>query len=92
MIASQVKNQKRLILFTIVGLIALLGSFQAKSKNILTSTSISDSTLDKLVKLMPKGYYVINEKGFQTVVSNQLQVSALEQKLKITDKSLLILE
>lgn len=88
MIASPFKKTKRLILCIIVALIASLVSFQAESKSTLISTSTSDSTLDRLVKIMPKGYYVLNEKGFQTVVSNQLQISALEQKLKLTEKSL----
>lgn len=88
MIVSLAKRPKRLIQSIIGVLIASLVSFQAESKSTLTSTSTSDSTLDRLVKIMPKGYYVLNEKGFQTVVSNQLQISALEQKLKLTEKSL----
>lgn len=75
-----IRNLKRLIPLLFIVMIASKISLIAQSKTTLTE---SLTEFDKIQKTLPKGLYLINEKGYENIIQIKTSFTALQEKIKI---------
>jgi FtsZ-binding cell division protein ZapB len=79
------RNSRKLTQLLVLGLILLSNCLIAQNK---TTSTVGITDFEAIQKNLPKGLYLLNEKGFQNVIQIETSYTSLKEKFSIVEVEL----